>query len=352
MSVTGLATPSSEAGLPPDAVIFGSTLQMEAIRDNLLKIAETNIPVLIEGESGTGKEIIAKFIHQRSHWAPGPFVKVSCPSASGTLVQSELFGYGEATSAGTIGAIPGRAEMADCGTLFLDEISELDVSLQSKLLELLQDGQFCPVNARDGKRIDIRVVCATNRVLDREVAAGRFRQDLYYRITGVVLRLPALRQRVADIPQIADYLIRVYSQRYQRNAGPLSPGTRALLQAHQWPGNIRELENLCKRYVIFGTEDVITSEMITRTSQRAEPNFVEGKSISLKQVTRNATKNLENKIILSALQATKWNRKQAARNLKISYRALLYKMKKAGLDGNNHASNGSGQNLIDLDPQR
>jgi len=325
---------------------------MEAIRDNLLKIAETNIPVLIEGESGTGKEIIAKFIHLRSHWAPGPFVKVSCPSASGTLVQNELFGYGEGASAGATGSGARRDEMGDCGTLFLDEISELDVSLQSKLLELLQDGQFYPADARGERKVDIRVVCATNRALDREVAAGRFRQDLYYRITGVVLRLPALRQRVADIPQIADYLIRVYSQRYQRNVGPLSPGTRALLQAHQWPGNIRELENLCKRYVVFGTEDVITGEMIARTSERAQPNFAGGKSISLKQVTKNATKNLENKIILSALQATKWNRKQAARNLKISYRALLYKMKKAGLDGNDHASNGSRPDFIDLDPHR
>jgi len=325
---------------------------MEAIRDNLSKIAETNIPVLIEGESGTGKEIIARFIHQRSHWASTPFVKVNCPSVSGALGESRLFGYGKSTFTRPLGTKQGRVDPVDCGILFLDEVSELDVSLQSRLLESLQDGQFCPAGARDGKKADIRVVCATNRVLDREVGAGHFRQDLYYRIAGVVLRLPALRQRIADIPHLADYLIRIYSQRYQRVVPPLSPGTCALLQAHQWPGNIRELENLCKRYVILGAEDVITSEMMSRTAGLVESGFAAGKSISLKQITKNATKDLENKIIFSTLQATKWNRKQAARNLKISYRALLYKLKKAGLDGDNRVSNGSGRGSIDMDPLR
>jgi two-component system response regulator AtoC len=322
---------SGEAGIPEE-VLFGSTSAMAGIRESLKKIADTNIPILLEGESGTGKEVIAKYIHQQSLWSNGPFVKVNCPAIPGTLVESELFGYERGAFTGAYGAKPGRVEMADCGTLFLDEISELALNLQSKLLQLLQDGQFCPIGAREDKKVEIRVVCATNRRLEREIANGRFRQDLFYRITGLVIQLPPLRERVADIPMLVAYFLGAHCARYQRTVPPISPATMALLKAHEWPGNIRELENLTKRYVVLGTEDVITRDLKSRRLEVFEPDVPLDNSVPLKKVTRDAIRDLENKIILSTLQAHHWNRKRAARALKISYRALLYKLKRSGLD--------------------
>jgi two-component system response regulator AtoC len=317
---------------PPEAVLFGLTPAMAEIRHSIEKIAGTNIPVLLEGESGTGKEVIANFIHRNSLWSGGPFVKVNCPAIPGTLVESELFGYERGAFTGAYGAKPGRVAMADCGTLFLDEISELALNLQSKLLQLLQDGQFCPIGARQDKKIEIRVVCATNRRLDREIASGRFRQDLFYRISGMVIQLPPLRERVADIPILVNYFISVHSKRYQRRVPPLSPATMALLRTHEWPGNIRELENLTKRYVVLGTEGMITRELKSRRLEHFEPDVPLDNSVPLKEVTRGAIRDLESKIILSTLEANHWNRKRAAQELKISYRALLYKLKRSGLD--------------------
>jgi transcriptional regulator with PAS, ATPase and Fis domain len=317
---------------PPEEVLFGCTSAMNGIRDSIQKFAGTNIPVLIEGESGTGKEVIAKYIHQHSHWSMGPFVNVSCPGVSGSPVESELFGYERGTIPGAGGAKPGSLGMADCGTLFLDEISELAPNLQSKMLQLLQDGQFCPIAAREAKRAGIRVVCATNRRLDQEIANGRFRQDLFYRIAGVVVTLPPLRERAADIAKLVAYFIRLYSERYQRSVPSLSSATLALLSSQPWPGNIRELENLTKRYVVLGAEDGIIRELKVRNGHAIGSGLPLDASIPLKKVTRDAVRELESKIILSTLQANHWNRKRAARVLKISYRALLYKLKRSGLD--------------------
>ena len=317
--------------IPPEPIIFGSSPAMAAIRESLLKVADTNIPVLIEGESGTGKEIICKYIHKLSIWADGPFVKVNCPAIPGTLVESELFGYEKGAFTGAFGAKPGRVEMAHCGTLFLDEISELDLPLQSKLLQLLQDGQFSRIGASAETKVDVRVVCATNRQLQREVTNGRFRQDLYYRITGLILRLPPLRERIGDISMLAEYLIGLHSERYKREVPPLSTSTLMLMKTHPWSGNVRELENLMKRYVVLGTEDVITKELNWRTTSHIDLEVAPEGSIALSQVTREAVKDLESKIILSTLQANQWNRKRAARALHISYRSLLYKLKRAGI---------------------
>ncbi len=319
--------------LPPDAVIFGTTSAMNAVREKLEKVADTNIPVLLEGESGTGKEIIAKYIHQRSSWADGAFVKVNCPAIPDTLVESELFGYERGSFTGAVAPKPGRVEAAHCGTLFLDEISELALSLQSKLLQLLQDGRYCPLGASEDKQIDLRFVCATNRRLGTEVDAGRFRQDLYYRINVVALHLPPLRERLEDLPIIADHLLEQHALRYRVPRRTISPAVMALLESYEWPGNIRELENLTKRYAVLGTEDVITNELRGRGLSRSfQPEIPVEKGMSLKKVMRNAMKDLETRIILNVLQANQWNRKRAARALNISYRALLYKLKEAGLE--------------------
>ncbi|MFB3813645.1 MAG: sigma-54 interaction domain-containing protein [Terriglobales bacterium] len=330
-TIVGTARTLLPERLPPDDVIFGATPLMAAIRHKLDKVADTNIPVLIQGESGTGKEIIAKYIHQRSIWAKGPFAKVNCPAIPATLVESELFGYERGAFTGAVGSKPGRVEMAQRGTLFLDEISELAFGLQSKLLQLLQDGHFCPIGGSEDKKVDVRIVCATNRQLGREVDEGRFRQDLYYRINVVSVHLPPLRERIEDVAVLVDYFLDEHSRRYNCAARPLSSGTMAVLRAHNWPGNVRELENVVKRYVVLGSEEVITSDLRGRGAEVIEPDIPLDSAMSLKKVTKQAMKDLEQKMILNALQANQWNRKRAARALNISYRALLYKLKLAGL---------------------
>ena len=200
---------------PPEAVIFGRSEVMQSLRDRMDKVASANVPVLIQGESGTGKDIIARMIHGLSPWRTGPFVKVNCPAIPGTLLESELFGYEKGAFTGAYGSKPGRVEMAHRGTLFLDEISELDLGLQSKLLQLLQDGQFCRIGAQEDKKVEVRVVCATNRVLEAEIENGTFRQDLFYRINVVNLQMPPLRERKGDIPELVDIFPRVLQPQIQ-----------------------------------------------------------------------------------------------------------------------------------------
>ena len=334
-SVSSLVASIGE--IPPEAVVFGRSDSMQALRERMDKVASANVPVLIQGESGTGKDIIARMIHGLSPWRTGPYVKVNCPAIPGTLLESELFGYEKGAFTGAYGAKPGRVELAHRGTLFLDEISELDLGLQSKLLQLLQDGQFCRIGAQEDKKVEVRVVCATNRQLEQEIGAGTFRQDLFYRINVVNLQMPPLRERRSDIPELVEYFLEYYNQKYNCRARDLSPELMSALQKYHWPGNIRELENLIKRYVILGNEDVISSDLVAREQEYFNPEINLDGPISLKKLTRQATRELERKVILKVLQAHHWNRKQAARALSISYRALLYKIRDAGLPPNRSA---------------
>jgi len=244
----------------PDQLVFGRSEVMKVVRQKVEKVASANITVLIRGESGSGKEVIARLIHMRSPWGCGPFVKVSCPAIPGTLVESELFGYQKGVFTGANGTKPGRVEMAQNGTLFLDEIAELEPGLQAKFLQLLQDGQFCSIGGQQDKQIDARVICATIRDLEDEIQRGNFRQDLFYRINVVNIQVPSLRERTEDIPIISDCLRQMYSERFSRPARPLSARKLEMMQQYHWPGNIRELENSIKRYVILGSEDVIQVE--------------------------------------------------------------------------------------------
>ncbi len=317
--------------LPPSSVIFGNSPTMQAVRQKLERVASANIPVLIQGESGTGKEIIAKLIHCWSPWREGPYVKVNCPAIPGTLLESELFGYEKGAFTGAYGNKPGRVELAHRGTLFLDEISELDPALQAKLLQLLQDGQFCRIGAQADTRVEVRIVCATNRRVEDEIEAGKFRQDLFYRINVVNLQVPALRERSEDIPTLVDYFLQHYNQKYNGQADPLPLQLMHRLQGYSWPGNVRELENLIKRYVILGSEDAFSNEMMSRPRDTFDPEIIPDGPISLKKLTRRAVQELERKIMLKVLRNYRWNRKRAASALGISYRAMLYKMKQAGL---------------------
>jgi two-component system, NtrC family, response regulator AtoC len=331
-SVNTLVQPLGE--IPPDAIIFGRTETMQAVRERLTKLAGANVPVLIQGESGTGKDIIARMIHAASPWRTGPWVKVNCPAIPGTLLESELFGYEKGAFTGAYGVKPGRVEMAHRGTLFLDEISELDMSLQSKLLQLLQDGQFCRIGAQEDKKVEVRVVCATNRKLEQEIENGTFRSDLFYRINVVNLYLPPLRDRAADVPDLVNYFLEYYNRKYNCRAKALSNEMMSVLRKYHWPGNIRELENLVKRYVILGSEDVISADLTPRNPDFFNTDIPVDGQISLKKLTRQAVRELERKVILKVLQNHHWNRKQAARALCISYRALLYKIRDAGLPSN------------------
>lgn len=337
---TGRLNAELNLSVPPDHVVFGRSDAMLTIRQKLEKVAPANIPVLIQGESGTGKEIIARIIHTHSLGQSGPFVKVNCPAIPGTLVESELFGYEKGAFTGANGTKPGRVELAHGGSLFLDEIGELDPGLQAKLLQLLQDGQFCPIGGFEDKQVEVRVICATNRNLEEEIEQGSFRQDLYYRINVVNIQLPSLRERAADIPVICDYLRDVYSEKFNRPTKPLSSRKLDMMQRYHWPGNIRELENLVKRYVILGSEDAITLDLTAGSPTSFIPDVPVNGSVSLKKVTRQAMREFESKIILKILQAHNWNRKRAASALNISYRALLYKLKEAGVPARK-AANGS-----------
>ncbi len=311
--------------------MFGTTRQMQTVRERIRKIAGSNLPVLIHGESGTGKDIVARMIHAQSPWGGGPWVKVNCPAIPGTLLESELFGYEKGAFTGAYGSKPGRVEMANRGTLFLDEISELDYPLQSKLLQLLQDGQFCRIGATEDKKVEVRVVCATNRDLEKEVEAGRFRQDLFYRINVVNIEMLPLRERAEDVPVLVQYFLDVYNEKYNTRTRSMSPQLLAQLQRYHWPGNIRELENLMRRYAILGSEEAVTSELAPKRQVFFDEDIPLDGPISLKKITRQAVLDIERKVILKVLQANHWNRKKAARALSISYRALLYKIRDVGL---------------------
>jgi two-component system response regulator AtoC len=305
---------------------------MLALQRKLQVVAQANVPVLVTGENGTGKEILARIIHQQSPWCDGPFVKVNCPAIPGTLLESELFGYERGAFTGAYGMKPGRVELAHRGSLFLDEIGEMDLGIQAKLLQLLQDGQFCRIGAQEDKRVDVRVICATNRDLRQEVAAGTFRQDLYYRINVVNIEVPALRERAADIPALVDYFLELYAGKFFVRPKTIGRELIDMLQHYSWPGNIRQLENVVKRYVILGTDESITSELVSRgNNQQFDPIIPADGKISLKKVTREAVRELERRIILQVLQTQNWNRKKAAKAMSISYRALLYKIQEAGI---------------------
>ncbi len=319
--------------MPPEHIVFGISPHMQLVRQKVERVAAADIPVLIQGESGTGKEVVAKLLHSLSTWADGPLVKVNCPAIPGTLLESELFGYERGAFTGAYGSKPGRAELADGGTLFLDEISELELGLQAKFLQFLQEGRFCRIGGKEDTQVEARVICATNRQLEQEVLAGKFREDLFYRINVVKIQLPRLAQRREDIPALTQYFLDYYNEKFKSQAPSLSSAVTQLLQKYDWPGNIRQLENMIKRYVVLGSEDSILSEL--SVSRRGPVDFqmeiAAGGSISLKRVTREVVQALEREIILKALQAHHWNQKRAARALSISYRALLYKIRQADL---------------------
>ena len=341
------------------ATLLARSEQMREVCDLIRRVADTDVTVLVRGESGTGKELVARAIHTESPRHDRSFVKVNCAALPSELLESELFGFERGAFTGAIQHKPGKFEFANHGTMFLDEISEMHAGLQSKLLQVLQDGEFARLGGREDVHVDVRVVAATNRDLERAVADGVFREDLFFRLNVVCITLPPLRQRRDEIPILTELFLAQYCEHYNKPSFSLASDTLRLFAAYDWPGNVRELENVVKRMVIFGTDEPIRRDIAeaiaarTRPSSpipalqpRVEPEMVVAQPVappvaapapaapvgSLKDIARQAAREAERELIFRTLQQTRWNRREAAEMLGISYKALLYKIKEAELD--------------------
>jgi len=348
------------------AALLGRNEQMREVRQLIERVADTDATVLIAGESGTGKGLVARDIHSASPRRDRPFVKVNCAALPSELLESELFGFERGAFTGAVQHRPGKFEFAHQGTMFLDEISELTLPLQSKLLQVLQDGEFSRLGGRDDVHVDVRVVAATNQDMERAVVERTFREDLFFRLNVVCITLPPLRQRRDEIPLLTDVFLQQYATRYNKARLTVSAATLRVFTEYDWPGNVRELENFVKRIVILGDDGQVAQDLadmmsgrkaigapIAAFEPRPAPRDIPSPaptaspagsppvppdvaaapvSGSLKEIARNAAREAERKIIYRTLQQTRWNRREAADLLGVSYKALLYKIKEADLD--------------------
>jgi two-component system response regulator AtoC len=316
--------------------------KMIRIRDLIQQVADADVTVLVHGESGSGKEVIARTVHQFSERVDGPFVKVNCAALPEELLESELFGYERGAFTGASGRKAGKFELANHGTIFMDEIGEMSPPLQAKLLQVLQDGEFCPLGGQRDVRVDVRVVAATNRNLEDMVAKGSFREDLYYRLNVVNVWVPPLRERPEEIPILIEHFLAEFSLKYKRPHWAISEKLMQGLLHYAWPGNVRELENIVKRIVVLQSEDMIAQEVLSAPSRSEEApspttqSIVEefeasDGSISLRDIGRRAARDAEREALRRVLYQTNWNRKKAARILEVSYKTLLQKIKECGL---------------------
>jgi two-component system response regulator AtoC len=304
---------------------------MAELRGRAAKICNSNIPVLLQGDGGTGKEALARWIHAHSEFREGEFVKVNCAAIPGALLESELFGYEKGSFTGAQAPKPGRVEQAQNGTLYLDGISDLDRMLQSKLLHFIQDGSFSRIGGEAERTVDTRIICSTHKDLEQEITAGNFRADLFYRINVIKLRLPRLRERKEDIPLLTEYFRTLYEKQFAKESQPPSSGMLQYLQNLGWPGNVRELSNCIARYVLIGPEAAIFQEPRQKHAAPPQVNSSQAGAVPLKRVAKEAIREMERNVILETLQANQWNRRKTAQALKISYRALIYKIRDAGL---------------------
>src|ERR1700683_1528400 len=322
--------------LTEDLSFLAPSPQMLKIRQQVLQIDPVDVPVFISGESGVGKEVIARMIHLRSTRRVQAFIKVNCAALPGEVLESELFGYEQGAFTGAVRAKPGKFELANKGTIFLDEIAEMSPHLQAKLLHVLQDGQYSRLGARSVVNVDVRVLAATNMDVKEAMRTGRFREDLYYRLNVLSLHIPPLRERTSEIPLLFRHFLVKYSEKYGKQAPDPSKNLLEAALRYPWPGNLRELEKFVKRSVILEDEDGSSRELLEkpgqqqRTAPRAETPAP--KEQGLKALVRGLKDEAEMEAIADALDKTNWWRKDAAKMLGISYKALLYKMRQFNLD--------------------
>jgi two-component system response regulator AtoC len=312
--------------------LFDGNPQMRAIRSVIESIADTDTTVLIRGESGVGKDVVARAVHAASTRQEGPFVKVNCAAIPQGLLESELFGHEKGAFTGAHRRKPGQFEYADKGTIYLDEIAELPLGLQAKLLHVLQDFRFSRVGGRGMIDVDIRVIAATNRDLERAMTQGEFREDLYYRLNVVEIRIPPLRERKDEIPRLAAWFVAKFNEQYGRKK-QLSPETLARLMNYSWSGNVRELENVMRRFVVLADGEQAIESLKARDRSGATfpaPSRALATE-SLREIARRGAREAERKALAEVLEQVHWNRAEASRILKVSYKTLLNKICECGL---------------------
>jgi two-component system response regulator AtoC len=317
--------------LPCEAVIFGRTAAMREMRGKIDRILDNDLPALIRGESGTGKELVARFLHLHSDRRERPFVKMNCAAIPGALLESELLGSEKGTLTGPIEAKRGLVEIADGGTLFVDEIGDMHLSLQAKLLDLLQDGHYVRIGGNEEREARVRVVCATSRDLEAAVESGAFRQDLFYRIDVVCLNLLPLRDRREDIPELCDFFLSKLAGKFGKKEPRLTPTALHLLKQWNWPGNLRELENWIARVIIFGADEALGAELRRQVALPSSVDSRQTRDGDFKEASRETASAATRAVILQVLQANHWNRRKTAQDLNMSYRSLLYKLRDAGM---------------------
>jgi len=319
-----------------DLSFLAASPQMVRIRQQILQIAPVDVPVFICGESGVGKEVVARMIHLRSKRRNQPFVKVNCAALPGELLESELFGFEQGAFTGAVRSKPGKFEIANKGTIFLDEIAEMSTHLQAKLLHVLQDHQYSRLGGRGMIDTDVRVLAATNVDVQEAMKSGKFREDLYYRLNVLSILVPPLRERLTEIPLLFKHFLQKYSEKFGKSAQEPSQYLLDAAVKYPWPGNLRELENFVKRYVILEDDEGSLRELVEmsstrqRTSPRETPTAP--REQGLKALVRGLKDEAEMEAIADALEKTRWCRKDAAKMLGISYKALLYKMRQFNLD--------------------
>ena len=309
--------------------IIGRSSTMKELLETVAMVAPSEATVLILGESGTGKELIANAIHQNSPRSSHPFIKVNCAALPETLLESELFGHEKGAFTGAVNRRQGRFHLAHKGSILLDEIAEMSMATQSKILRVLQEREFEPIGSPETIKVDTRIITATNKNLQGEVKAKRFREDLYYRINVVNLTVPSLRERRDDIPLLVDFFLKRYAKKNNRNLKGFTPKAMDLLMRYDWPGNIRELENVVERSVIMMRGDFITPEEFPGALKSLDPEY---EQISAEMLSGKSLKEMEKAMIMRTLQETDGNRTRAAEILGISRRNLQLKLKEYGVN--------------------
>lgn len=313
------------ADLPGEGVIFGCTPAMRQLQSKIDLLRSSDSPVLIQGETGTGKEVIARFLHARSDRHYAPFVKLNCAAIPANLLERELFGCINGSSR------PGLVEVAEGGSVFLDEIGEMELGLQDKLLRLLADGSYARLGADETRVASVRVICASNVDLQCAANAGAFRKGLLDRIGAVCLRLPALRERKSDIPQLCDYFLQKLARQLNRIAPRLKPSTLQLLMNWEWPGNLRELENWIARAIVLGENPSPGAELGRHAAANRASEIAEQGAETLREPTGLPGSTAAGAFILKTLQANHWDRRKTAEDLNMSYRSMLYRLRERGV---------------------
>ena len=342
-----------------DAELIGVSQNISTIKQLISRVADTELNALVYGETGVGKELVVNSLYQKSNRFGNPFVKVNCAALPDTLLESEMFGYERGAFTGAQGKMRGKFEQSNTGVLFLDEIGDMSLGLQSKLLHALQDGTYTPLGSEKDVKTDAWVIAATNHDLEQDLLEGKFRQDLYYRLTTITIHIEPLRKRPEDIPYLIKYYIKKYASRYNGNqTKTLSQGVFDRLCAYHWPGNVRELQNILKRLMIFGIDEDDLDNMLSAVSvsnsaannqkplknsplliDRASSNseqMLDLSSLSLKKVKKKVQAEVDKEVIQYVLEKTDWNRTKASQILKISYRALLSRIKDLNIHPPSH----------------